>query len=198
MTTPYHSQLRGTNPRSTKSVIDTTMEFVQTTNDPANTGMSVQSVTEVATSRVQQNVRESGESRENRKLQIKDLHPWYARNFLWEEDHWPSFQTSADLSEIAPPVPMPPPQSSFHPDFLHILDSHPELFKIVTLVNVDWLKFLLSDHPNQPFVSSVVRMMCEGAWSWASVPSSDFPLINDQSQDNDYIKQWPDKYEFFQ
>ena len=96
--------------------------------------------------------------------------------------------TSADLSEQAAPVPEPPPRGAFRPEFLHTVDTHLELFEIVTPVNVDRLKYLLSDHPNRPFVASVACMMHEGAWPWASMPPASYPLVNDQSQDNQLIR----------
>ncbi|KAL1950137.1 hypothetical protein VTO73DRAFT_5260 [Trametes versicolor] len=47
------------------------------------------------------------------------------------------------------------------------LRAHPDLFKIVTPINVDRLKALTLDHPNQPFVCSVLRSLCRGFWPFA-------------------------------
>jgi len=59
--------------------------------------------------------------------------------------------------------------------------DHPELFKIVTPINVDRFKELLCDHPNQPFVSSVCRALRCGFWPWADTSDTTYPLINDNS-----------------
>ena len=127
-----------------------------------------------------------------------EVQPRYARDFLWEEDRHPTFLTSADLSERAPPMPLPPSRSCFTPDFLHTLDSHPTLFKVVTPVNVDKLEYLLCDHPNRPFVKSVLRMMREGAWPWAKPPPTTFSPYNDQSQDLASLERYPDRLAFYE
>ena len=108
------------------------------------------------------------------KALLRGIHPRYMRDLLWEEDCYPVFQASADLSEdplITTPMPLPPPHSSFHPEFLQGLDAHPELFNIVTPTDVDRFDYLLSDYPNHLIVASVVRVLHEGAWPWATLPS---------------------------
>ena len=41
-------------------------------------------------------------------------------------------------------------------------------------------------------------MLREGAWPWAQLPVSDYPLVNDQSQDNAEILRNPQCLQFFQ
>ena len=72
------------------------------------------------------------------------------------------------------------------------------LFAIITPIDVERFESLLKDHPNQPFVRSVVRMLREGAWPWAQLPAPDYPIINDQSQDNAEIVCDPQCSHFFQ
>ncbi|KAJ7439126.1 hypothetical protein FB451DRAFT_1012812, partial [Mycena latifolia] len=53
--------------------------------------------------------------------------------------------------------PLPrPPLSEFNPVVMKTLREHRHLFKIVTPVNVEALESLLTHHPNQPFVRSIV------------------------------------------
>ena len=135
--------------------------------------------------------------KEKGRIKLKDVYPKYARNYLWEEDVRPTFLTSADLSEHAPPLPSPPSRSSFSPAFLKTLDDNPHLFEIVTPINIPRFTNLLRDHPNRPFVDSVIRMLTDGAWPWAQPPPSHFPIINDQSQDNTDIVRDPARLQFF-
>ena len=115
------------------------------------------------------------------RLAPRGLHPTYVWDLLWEEDRYPAFQASAELSEdvnVTIPMPSPPSLSSFTPEYLNIIADHLELFKVVTPIDMECFDFLLSDHPNQAFVTSVVHMLREGAWPWAAPPTH-FPLIHD-------------------
>ncbi|KAI0656131.1 hypothetical protein C8Q70DRAFT_883372, partial [Cubamyces menziesii] len=55
------------------------------------------------------------------------------------------------------------------------LKNHPELFAIVTPIKVDRFEELLRDHPNQPFVQSVVRALREGFWPYADAKPDTYP-----------------------
>ena len=121
--------------------------------------------------------------KEKESQQPRGAHPKYARDLLWEEDWYPSVRASAELSEdpsVTSPMPLPPARDSFHPDFLRTLDQNPDLFAVVTPIQVDRLEFLLAEHPNHPFVASVLRSLREGAWPWAGAPV-DFLMIHDLS-----------------
>ena len=133
------------------------------------------------------------ERKEREELPPRGVHPKYARDLLWEEDRYPSVRASAELSEdttIASPVPRPPPRVRFHPDFLRTVDNNPNLFAVVTPIQVERFEFLLTEHPNWPFVESVLRALREGAWPWAR-PPTDFLMVHDLSylgtklEDND-------------
>ena len=45
--------------------------------------------------------------------------------------------------------------------------AHPDLFKITCNINITKFTELLQDHPNQPFVRSVIIGLTEGFWPWA-------------------------------
>ena len=169
-----------------------------TANVPTNT--SVWSVGVADTSGAIQTAKEIKEREAKGRRKLRDTHPRYARDFLWEENWQPTFSTSVDLScdpTFATPVPHPPPCSAFCPEFLTTLDANPSLFKIVTPVTVNHLEYLLTDHPNRPFVESDLRNMHEEIWPWASLPPNSYPMINDQSQNNDLIRRYTEKLNCF-
>jgi len=56
------------------------------------------------------------------------------------------------------------------------LSGHPELCKIVCKINTEKFNNLLHDHPNQPFVQSVIIGLTEGFWPWAEPQDGYLPL----------------------
>ena len=107
--------------------------------------------------------------------------PRYARDFIWEERE-PQRLTTADMSERLPPVPSPPRGEIENPTALATLRANPNLFRVVTPINVTRFRTYLQAHPNQPLVSSVLRGLQEGFWPWANTVDSDRPLIVDNSK----------------
>ncbi|KAG2738124.1 hypothetical protein P692DRAFT_201681446, partial [Suillus brevipes Sb2] len=73
------------------------------------------------------------------------------------------------------------PEPLLDSDSARTVACRPDLFKIVTPINVDRFQALLADHPNQMFVDSVCRALREGFWPWADVPDDSYPSINDNS-----------------
>ena len=130
----------------------------------------------------------------------RGLHPRYVCDLLWEEDRYLVFQASTDLSEdvrIATPMPAPPPLDSFRPEYLQTLESHRHLFKIITPIAVDRFEYLLTDHPNRPFIESVVHSLCEGAWPWAAPPTQ-FPVVHDLSYLGTRLQDRPELKKFME
>jgi len=73
--------------------------------------------------------------------------------------------------DISPPLairfllsllPRPPPSELQNLTAIQTIQGHPELFKIICNINVKKLEELLVDHPNQPFVQSVITGLTEG------------------------------------
>ena len=62
-----------------------------------------------------------------------------------------------------------------------MIHRHPELFKIVTPINVNRFETLLAMHLNQAFVKSVCRGLREGFWPWADTHLGKFPTTVDES-----------------
>jgi len=59
--------------------------------------------------------------------------------------------------------------------------ENPNLFKIVTPVNIDHFENLLKSHPNHPFVTSVCRGLWEGFWPWVDTHYDSYPTMVDES-----------------
>lgn len=83
-------------------------------------------------------------------------------------------------SEYADPVPVPPHEFA-DSNALCVVAAHPDLFYIVTPINVDRFEVLLQDHPNQPFVYLVRHALHEGFWPWADTSDLSYPSISDNS-----------------
>jgi hypothetical protein len=87
----------------------------------------------------------------------------------------------AHYTTINPPLPMPSKVDYQNLEALATIQSHPHLFQIVMPINVLCLKHLLVDHPNQNFVNSVCRSLCEGFWPWANTSKVGYPITWDYS-----------------
>ncbi|KAG1723384.1 hypothetical protein EDD22DRAFT_745547, partial [Suillus occidentalis] len=78
--------------------------------------------------------------------------------------------------------PLPPPGSHDFSDVaLKSLNARPDLFAIVTPVNIDKFRELLQEHPNRPFVESVLDGLHEGFWPCADTAMDGYPLTWDNS-----------------
>ncbi|KAF5377087.1 hypothetical protein D9615_010553 [Tricholomella constricta] len=84
------------------------------------------------------------------------LRPKYLRYNNWD-DTLPLARTTAKWSKTASPLPSPPLDALNDPIANQTICEHPELFKIVTPINVDVFEAMLASHPNQPFVKSAIR-----------------------------------------
>ena len=109
-----------------------------------------------------------------------ELQPKYLRHNIWEGDDYFS-KSSADWSETAKPLPPIPEAELANPIVTKTIKENPDLFDIVTPINVDRFEKLLQSHPNQPFVKSVCLGLCEGFWPWADTHSGEYPDTLDLS-----------------
>jgi hypothetical protein len=101
--------------------------------------------------------------------------PRYVRKFVWERDQKRKL-TSADAMLYADPVPEPPLNEYHNQSALNTISLRPDLFSIVTPINVDIFYAYLTHHPNRPFVDSVCKSLRQGFWPWAN---SDRPGVPD-------------------
>ena len=110
------------------------------------------------------------------------LRPKYARDLLWAPPTSSNpLSPASQYSLFADPLPRPP-DSELHNDIANsTIRNHPELFNVVCNIKIDVFADLLSDHPNQPFVQSVIAGLREGFWPWAE-PNADYPSTNEFPQ----------------
>ena len=91
--------------------------------------------------------------------------PRFKRRMLWDNDPSIPVLSPAALSTLyAPPLPTPPPSLLSDPSIISSLQSLSPYIKVETPFAIDRLEFLLSSHPNRPFVDSVIRGLREGFW----------------------------------
>ena len=107
--------------------------------------------------------------------------PRYLRYNIWKIDSPPS-PTIADWSETAPPLPRPPPSEFSNTTALQTIEQNPTLFKIVTPIDIDRFRNLLSNHPNPTFVESVCTGLRGGFWPWADTLKEGYPMTHDGSR----------------
>jgi hypothetical protein len=99
-----------------------------------------------------------------RKVPVILESPHFRRGLVWAGSSIDRISPSALYTESAPPLPSPPQHLLDDPRIQESIRSLGDAIKVETPFNVDKLELLLSDHPNQPFVSSVMKGLCEGFW----------------------------------
>lgn len=118
--------------------------------------------------------------KENQLTRIK---PKYLRFNCWNISGEPA-PTVVDWSNnfgVAKAIPSAPYLEPNHPVRITV-DSHPELFKIVTPIKHEVLREYLNIHPNFELVDSVCDGLEQGFWPWADINKDNFPTINDESR----------------
>ena len=89
----------------------------------------------------------------------------YRRGFIWGDKlHHNHISPAVLYTETAPPLPSPPLSLIEDPTIQASLRSLGGSVKVETPFNVDRFENLLHDHPNQPFVRSVMKGLREGFW----------------------------------
>jgi hypothetical protein len=113
-------------------------------------------------------------------LEPRAKRPRYLREFMWSGNFDDDYSPTAVSTEFDPALPRPP-SSEYTPAVMKTLQENQHLFKLVTPINIDVFESLLADHPNQPFVSSVVTGLREGFWPWADTQPGIYPETYDTS-----------------
>ena len=91
--------------------------------------------------------------------------PRYKRGFVWEKPSSSSrLSPSAFATETAQPLSSPPAHLVHDPDIQSSLRAMRDFIRVDTPFNVDRFEALLYDHPNQPFVKSVMDSLRYGFW----------------------------------
>ena len=99
-----------------------------------------------------------------RKSEFPLQPPKFRRGFVWTDITPNDLSPSAINTEIAPPLPTPPLHLLNDPQIQSSLHSLRDYIKVETPFNIDKFELLLTDHPNRPFVQSVMRGLREGFW----------------------------------
>lgn len=89
---------------------------------------------------------------------------------------------SAYSTLTAAPLPSPPKNELQNKVARKTITKNPDLFKIVSPIKVEAFEKNLKDHPNQPFVKSVVRALKNGFWPHANTSDPAFPTTYDGSR----------------
>lgn len=117
--------------------------------------------------------------------------PKYIRYNCWDitGEKSPSVVDWSSNLSLAKPLPSPPSLNDDHP-VRATVESHPDLFKIVSPINLSSLRYHLYIHPNVDLVESVYRGFENGFWPWAVVDKEGFPVTHDQrrSMPSDPVK----------
>ena len=73
----------------------------------------------------------------------------------------------AHYSLTTDPLPQPPQYELENLVANETICTHPDLFEITCNINIKKFNDLLKDHPNWPFIQSVVTGLTKGFWPWA-------------------------------
>jgi len=92
--------------------------------------------------------------------------PRFKRRLIWSESRPDDIFLSpaALLTETVAPLPSPPSHILNDPLLQTALESCRAFIKVTTPFNIPRLRTLLYDHPNQPFVTSVLHGLEHGFW----------------------------------
>jgi hypothetical protein len=99
-----------------------------------------------------------------RKAPVTLDSPRFRRGFIWSDNPTDYISPSALYTETAPPLPSPPQHLLDDPIIQESIRSLGDAIKVDTPFDVDKFELLLADHPNQPFVRSVMKGLREGFW----------------------------------
>ncbi|KAM5540367.1 hypothetical protein V8D89_005825 [Ganoderma adspersum] len=90
--------------------------------------------------------------------------PRFRRRLGWRESDSEYVSPAATGTETAPPLPRPPQHLLDDPSICATLDRYRDEIKVETPFHIERLRSLLSNHPNQPFVESVLWGLENGFW----------------------------------
>src|SRR5258705_331783 len=108
------------------------------------------------------------------------MRPKFVRDLIWGSVD-DTISPAARYSLSADPLPHPPSSELSNVTANKMIRDNPDLFKITCNINIHRLAELLEDHPNQPFVQSVLVGLRKGFWPWAE-PQDGYPVTHDEPQ----------------
>ncbi|KAF6743491.1 hypothetical protein DFP72DRAFT_827734, partial [Ephemerocybe angulata] len=130
-------------------------------------------------------------------MEVEDF-PRFRRGFVWTSSNPNILSPSALYTETAPPLPTPPDSLLSNPSYKATLAALGDAVKVETPFDIEALGSLLSDHPNQPFVQSVLRGLREGFWpfddgEWEALGKEYDGNFAKEEDDLDAIRAFRDK-----
>jgi hypothetical protein len=120
------------------------------------------------------------------------VRPKYLRYNLWSLDSDPKL-TAAAWTKSALPLQRPSLSEYANSHACRTITDYPDLFKVVTPINVSRLRSLTLAHPNRLFVESVLEGLTNGFWPWADTTLEGYPATHDESRP---LRLSPEKEEF--
>ena len=123
--------------------------------------------------------------------------PQFCHAFVWSDNSKDYVSPSALFTELAPPLPSPPQHLLDDPIIQESICSLGDAIKVDTPFNVDKFELLLTDHPNQPFVHSVMKGLREGFWpfdegDWKAELEEVVPEYESNPEDAEAIRAFRD------
>jgi hypothetical protein len=109
----------------------------------------------------------------------------HPRSLYWE-GNVKGTSRLALISESLRPLPSVPDDELKNEVVTRTISENEHLFSIVTPINIDRLASLLINHPNPPFVASVLRGLREGFWPWADTQHAIYPMTKDYFKPREY------------
>jgi hypothetical protein len=85
------------------------------------------------------------------------------------------------MPESAVPLPPVPANKFCNTEALDTISNNPNLFKIITPINVFRFKELLTDDPHQLFVDSFIHSLTFGFWPYAHTHYGSYLTTHDNS-----------------
>ena len=76
---------------------------------------------------------------------------------------------SATYTESAQLILRVPLNDFKYKDITETIQSHPNLFKIITPIHANCLEALLQEHPNCPLVESICHGFCHSFWPYMNM-----------------------------
>ena len=133
-----------------------------------------------------------------RKASVVLESPRFRRGFAWAGSSIDYISPSALYTESAPPLPSPPQHLLDDPKIQESIRSLGDAIKVETPFDVDKFELLLADHPNQPFVRSVMKGLREGFWpfdegEWKIKLEEVTPDYDCNSEDAEAIRAFRDR-----
>ena len=106
--------------------------------------------------------------------------PRYTRGLVWTNDD-PTHTTLTTYTEIMPALPTPPTNELNSSIALTTICDHPHLFQLITPINIDHLESLLTTHPNQALIHSIILSFQQGFWPFVITENAPHPSIINNS-----------------